>query len=86
MAPAGQDDGARMENIEKVLGSDISTENLQSVEAVEDLKLNEQRGNVIENKGSDLENRVQSGNVIENKCTYAQNAGMLLKTKGVSVW
>jgi sporulation protein YlmC with PRC-barrel domain len=82
-APPGQDDGARMENIEKVLGSDITSENSQSVGAVEDLKLNEQRGNVIENKGSSLENRVQSGNIIENKCTYAQNAGMLLKRKGV---
>jgi sporulation protein YlmC with PRC-barrel domain len=75
-----------MENIEKVLGSDITSENSQSVGAVEDLKLNEQRGNVIENKGSGLENQVQSGNIIENKRTYAQNAGMLLKTKGVSVW
>jgi sporulation protein YlmC with PRC-barrel domain len=86
IAPTGQDDGARMENIEKVLGSDITSENSQSVGAVEDLKLNEQRGNVIENKGSGLENQVQSGNIIENKRTYAQNAGMLLKTKGVSVW
>jgi hypothetical protein len=83
MAPTGQDDGARMENIEKVLGSDITSENSQSVGAVEDLKLNEQRGNVIENKGSGLDNRRRSGNVVENKDSYAQNAGMLLKRKGV---
>jgi hypothetical protein len=83
MAPAGQDDGARMENIEKVLGSDITSENSQSVGAVEDLKLNEQRGNVIENKGSGLDNRRRSGNVVENKDSYAQDAGMSLKRKGV---
>jgi hypothetical protein len=83
IAPTGQDDGPRVGSMEEIVDSDIPSYNSQSVGAVEDLKLNEQRGNVIENKGSGLENRVQSGNIIENKCTYAQNAGMLLKTKGV---
>jgi hypothetical protein len=50
---------------------------------VADLKMNEQRGNVIENKGSVFHSSRQSGNVTENKYSYAQNAGMLLKTKGV---
>ena len=49
-------------------------------------KLNEQRGNVYENKGSVPDTRRQSGNVIENKGGYASKAGMLLKSKVVSVW
>ncbi len=51
VAPAGQDDGARMENIEEMVESDISAGNSQSVGTVEELKLNEQCGNVYENKG-----------------------------------
>ena len=86
VAPAGQDDGGRMENIEEGLGTDIVPDNSQSVEVVQDLKMNERRGNVVENKGSSWENREQSGNIAENKRTYAQSAGMLLKRKGVSVW
>ncbi|MGO8736902.1 MAG: hypothetical protein ACLQVM_29390 [Terriglobia bacterium] len=38
-APGGQDDGARMENIEEALGGDIMSDDSQSVEAVEDLKV-----------------------------------------------
>ena len=83
VAPASQDDGARMENTEEILESDISAQTPQSVEAVENLKLNEQCGNVIENKGPLWKTREASGNVIENKASYAQNAGMLLKRKGV---
>jgi len=48
--------------------------------------MNQRCRNVIENKGSRLENRGVSGNVVENKDSYARNAGMLLRTKGVSVW
>jgi hypothetical protein len=40
-APAGQEDGARMENVDEALGGDNVSENSQSVEAVEDLKVNE---------------------------------------------
>jgi len=79
IAPAGQDDGARTENIEDVPESDIVSENSRGVETVESLKMSERRGNVVENKGSGLDNREQSGNIVENKCSYAQNAGMLLK-------
>jgi hypothetical protein len=50
-APAGRDDGAGMENIEEPLDSDISPDNSQSVGTVEDLKLNERCGNIIEKKG-----------------------------------
>jgi hypothetical protein len=50
-APAGRDDGARMENIEEIGANDISAQTPQSAEEVKDLKLNEQYGNVIENKG-----------------------------------
>jgi hypothetical protein len=56
---------------------------LQSAEVVEDLKLNELCGNVIENKGSACSSPAQSGNIIENKYSYPQNAGMLLKIKEV---
>jgi hypothetical protein len=49
-------------------------------------KLNEQRGNVYENKGPLWKTGWQSGNVIENKGTYAFKAGMLLKIKVVSRW
>ncbi|MGD0011201.1 MAG: hypothetical protein ABSE93_22015, partial [Terriglobia bacterium] len=82
MAPAGQDDGGRMENIEEGHDSDNSSDNSQSVGTVGDLKLSERRGNVIENKGSGLDNREQTGNIIESKCSFAQNAGISLKTKG----
>ena len=67
VTPAGQDDGGRMENIEEIVESDMSSQNSESVETVENLKMNEPCGNVAENKGSGLENRVQSGNIIENK-------------------
>jgi len=86
IAPTGQDDGPMVGSMEEIVDSDISSYNSQSVGAVEDLKLNEQRGDVAENKGSGLDNRRRSGNVDENKDSYAQDAGMLLKTKGVSVW
>jgi hypothetical protein len=71
MAPAGQGDGGRMENIEDVPDRDIVSETSQGVETVESLKMNERRGNVVENKGSGLDNRQRSGNVVENKYTYA---------------
>jgi hypothetical protein len=45
--------------------------------------LNEQYGNVIENKGATLTNRQISGNVIGKKGSYALRAGMLLKGKEV---
>jgi hypothetical protein len=50
---------------------------------VEEIKMNEQCGNVIENKGSLFHSSRRSGNAVENKGGYPQNAGMLLKTKGV---
>jgi hypothetical protein len=49
IAPAGQDDGARMENMEEIADSDISPENSRSVETVENLKMKERSGNVIDN-------------------------------------
>jgi hypothetical protein len=83
IAPAGQDDGAGMENIEGAPDDDSVSDIPQGVEAVESSKMNEQSGNLIENKGSSSTNRPRSGNVTENKSGYAQNAGMLLKRKGV---
>ena len=53
VAPAGQDDGGRMENTEDVPDSDNSPDNSRGVETVENLKMNERCGNVIENKGSE---------------------------------
>jgi hypothetical protein len=81
-APPGQDDGPRG-SMEEIADSDIASDNSQSVGAVEDLKLNEQRGNVIENKGSRFENRKRSGNPVEKKGSYAFKAGMSLKRKAV---
>jgi hypothetical protein len=83
IAPPAQDDGPRVGSIEEIVDSDISSDNSQSVGAVKDLKLNEQCGNVIENKGSRLENRKRSGNATEKKGSYAFKAGMLLKTREV---
>jgi hypothetical protein len=53
LAPASQDqdDGVRLENNEEPLDGDISSLIFQRVEAVEDVKMNEQCGNVTENKG-----------------------------------
>jgi hypothetical protein len=53
------------------------------VETVEDIKLNDRSGNVIENKGSVFHSQAQTGNVIENKASYASKAGILLKIKDV---
>jgi hypothetical protein len=77
LAPPGQDDGARMENIEEPLNNDIMSEDSQSVQAVEDLKMKEQCGDVYENKGPTFSRPRQCGNVVENNGSYAQNAGML---------
>ena len=84
VAPAGRDDGTGTENNEEVPDSDISPDNSQGVEAVEDLKLNDRRGNVVENKGPGSENRGRNGNVIEDKGTCTLKAGMLLKRQLVS--
>ena len=83
ITPPGQHDGARMENIEEVPDSDISSHRPRSVETVEDLKLKEQYGNVDENKGSVFSGPEQSGNVMGKKGSYALKAGMLLKRKDV---
>jgi hypothetical protein len=83
VAPTGQDDGPTVGNMEEIFGSDIVTETTQGAEAVEELKLNEQYGNLYENKGVAFSGPAQSGNVTENKYSYAQNARMLLKRKGV---
>src|SRR5208337_1709023 len=49
-APPGQDDGTKTENIEEVPRNDISSRIFQSAE-MEGAKMNEQCGNVYENKG-----------------------------------
>ena len=61
VAPASQDDGARMENTEEMVESDISTDNSQSVGTLKELKLNEQYGNVHENKGPLWKTGVEAG-------------------------
>jgi hypothetical protein len=82
LVPPGQEEGARVGDIEEVNASDISSDNAH-VEAVEDIKMNDRCGNVIENKGSRSEDQESSANPKENKFSYAQDAGMLLKTNGV---
>jgi hypothetical protein len=52
VALTGQDDGGRMENVEEALDSDIVSEDSQGGETVEDIKLKDRSGKVIENKGS----------------------------------
>jgi hypothetical protein len=47
----GEGDGGRMENVEEVPDSDIMPATSQAVEAVEDIKMRDQCGNVHENKG-----------------------------------
>ncbi len=51
IAPAGEDDRATMENVEGAPDNDIASDIPQGIEAVESLKMNDQCGNVIENKG-----------------------------------
>jgi hypothetical protein len=46
--------------------------------------MNEQHGNILENKGSAFSGPRQGGNVIENKGSYAAKPGMLLKRRVVS--
>ncbi|MGD0011806.1 MAG: hypothetical protein ABSE93_25115 [Terriglobia bacterium] len=67
VAPAGQDDGGRMENIEDVPDRDIVSANSRGVETVESLKMNERRGNVVENKGPASHRQGRTGNVVENE-------------------
>ena len=69
-APTGQHDGTRMEYLEEAPQSDVSSHNSQGVEAVEDLKMNDQCGNVIENKGP--------------LWKTGGEAGMSMKTKALS--
>jgi hypothetical protein len=71
VAPAGEDDGAGMENNEELLDGDISSRIFQGAEAMEALKMKEQSGNLVENKGPCFENRGQSWNLTENKGSYA---------------
>ena len=61
IAPPGDDDGAGMKSVEQALDSDIMSDSSQSVEAVENLKMNEQCENVMENKGLRLDARKSSG-------------------------
>jgi hypothetical protein len=79
VAPAGEDDGAAMENIEEVLDGDISSRIFQSAETMEGLKMNEQCGDLHENKGPAFGKAQRGGYVIENKDSYALKAGMLMK-------
>jgi hypothetical protein len=52
VAPAGQGDGAGVENTEEIVESDIWAQAPQGGGAVKELKMNEQSGNVTENKHS----------------------------------
>ena len=71
ITPPGDDDGAGMESVEQAPESDIMSGSSQSVEAVENSRMNEQCGNIIENKGSRLENRRPGLNAAQNRHSYA---------------
>jgi hypothetical protein len=60
-APAGQDDGAKMEGTEETADSDIVSDDSQGVETLEDTKLKERCGNVYENNGPVAEFRIMNG-------------------------
>jgi hypothetical protein len=60
-APAGQDEGAKMEGTEETVDSDIVSDDSQGVETVEDTKMTERRGNVYESKGPMAEFRIMNG-------------------------
>jgi hypothetical protein len=85
IAPAGQDNGPMVQSMEEMFDSDIMPERTEGAEPVENSKLNEQYGNVIENKGSHSDSRRRSGNLSGNKGSYAQNEGRLLKRNAVIV-
>jgi hypothetical protein len=76
IASPGQEDGGRTDNDEQARDSDVSSDSLLNLETAENLKMKDGSGNLIENKGSDLENRVRSWNVAENKGSYALKAGI----------
>ena len=59
VAPPGQDGGGRMDKIEEIPDSDNVSDTPQGVEAVENLKMNDRCGNVIENKGSVSDNSTE---------------------------
>jgi hypothetical protein len=79
-----EDNDPNTAHIDKTVGTDIPSENQQSAGRMENTKMNERRGNLLENKGSEWKMREGDGNVDENKGTYSSEAGMLLKRKGVS--
>jgi hypothetical protein len=60
-APAGQDEGAKMEGTEESVDSDIMSHTSHSVETLEEAKMTERRGNVYENKGPMAEFRIMNG-------------------------
>ena len=77
VVPPGGDKSARMESTEEVLPSDTLSDNSHGVEVVEDLKMNDRCGNVVENKGSSLDDQGSSANLIENTPSDAQDVGLL---------
>ena len=81
ISPPGPDDGMRMEKIGNPFHGDISSDNSQNAAALEYLKMKERCGNVIENKGSSLEDGEGSGNVIENTHSCPLKAGMSLMVR-----
>jgi hypothetical protein len=83
VALPSQDNGERMENVGEVFDSDFMSDVSESVETARGSKVNEQYGNVYENKGPTRSGPAQSRNVTENAYSYAQSSGMLLKTKEV---
>jgi hypothetical protein len=73
MAPApSHDDGTGMQNIEAALDSDNVSMQPQSAGMVEDLKVKEQCGNVLESKGLPFHSSRESGNDTENKTRPSQ--------------
>jgi hypothetical protein len=81
ITPAGQHDGARMGNIEEVPDSDIASDKSENVEPVEDSKMKDQCGNVIENKRPAFREEKDSGVRIQDSGSRSQQSEV--RTKGM---
>ena len=76
--------GSGLEKANSQFGQDVGC--TEAKKQKDSSKMQEQSGNVYENKGPGFHGPTKSGNVVENKDTYEFKAGMLLETKVVGMW
>jgi hypothetical protein len=80
-APAGGRGRTQREDVEEPVGS--APEHAELVEAHANIKMKEQSGNVIENKGQHIENQRGNGDVLEYTGGCPGPAGMALGRQGL---